>query len=114
MTIEGVVAGIIQRPWGPALLVVGDFNTNLAALEVWERDMGTAAIMMEEGMEDMILHYLPCHKPWFKDFRIWDMNRGGWEVRSWTDYILGKNSHLFQNVSVQDLRHNTEHYLVLG
>ena len=28
-TIEGVVAAIVQRPRGGALLVVGDFNTDL-------------------------------------------------------------------------------------
>ena len=30
------------------------------------------------------------------------------------DYILGTDCRLFGNVSVQDPRHNSEHYLVLG
>ena len=32
-TIEDVVVDISQRPQGSAVLVVGDFNTNLAATE---------------------------------------------------------------------------------
>ena len=35
-------------------------------------------------------------------------------MRSRTDYILGSDSRLFQNVAVWDTRHNTHHYLVLG
>ena len=42
------------------------------------------------------------------------MHRSGREVRSWTDYILGTDSCLFQNVLVRDARHNTYYYLVLG
>ena len=42
------------------------------------------------------------------------MHWGGREVRSRTDYILGTDNHLFQNVAVLDARHNTDHYLVLG
>ena len=41
------------------------------------------------------------------------MNRGDQEVRSRTKYILGKDSRLFQNVAVQDARHNIDYYLVL-
>ena len=42
------------------------------------------------------------------------MRRGGREVRSRTDYILGTDSCLFQNVVVWDVRRNIDHYLVLG
>ena len=35
-------------------------------------------------------------------------------MRSRTDYILGTDFRLFGNVSVQDPRHNSDHYLVLG
>ena len=37
--------------------------------------------------------------------------RGVW---SQTDYILGTDCRLFGNVSIQDPRHNSDHYLVLG
>ena len=36
LTIEDVVAAISQRPIEGALLVVGYFNTDLVAPEVWE------------------------------------------------------------------------------
>ena len=42
------------------------------------------------------------------------MIREGREVRSWTDYILGKYRRLFGNVSVRDPRYNLDHYMVLG
>ena len=42
------------------------------------------------------------------------MIRVGREVRYRTDYILGTDFHLFWNVSVQDPRHNSDHYMVLG
>ena len=95
-------------------MVVGDLNTNLAAPEGWARDEGVAATMSEEVLEDMIGHFLQRNKLWLKDGRIWAMHRGGREVRSRTDYILGIDSRLFQNVVVRDARHNKDHYLVLG
>ena len=42
-TIEEVIADIIQHPRGPALLTVGDFNTNLAAPEGLAQDKEIAA-----------------------------------------------------------------------
>ena len=35
-------------------------------------------------------------------------------MRSWRDYILGKDLRLFCNVSIRDTRHKSDHYLVLG
>ena len=35
-------------------------------------------------------------------------------MRSWTNYILGTDSRLFQNMAVRDARHSTDQYLVLG
>ena len=40
-----------------------------------------------------------------------------WEgkvVRSRTDYILGIEQSLFQNVSTRDPQHNTDHFMVVG
>ena len=112
-TIEDIVAAISKRPWGAALLAVGDFNTNLATTEVLEQNKGIAAALAEEGLEDMISHFLPRHKLWLKDGHPWVIHWGGWEVRSQTNYILGIDSFLSQNVAVRDARHNTDHYLLL-
>ena len=52
-TIEGVVVAIIKLPRGATLLVFGNFNTNLAALEVREWNEGVASALTEEVLEDM-------------------------------------------------------------
>ena len=36
------------------------------------------------------------------------------EVRYRTDYTLGSNLRIFQNIAVQDPRHNSDHYMVMG
>ena len=77
LTIADVVAAIRKWPRGDALLVVGDFNTDLDAPEDRERDEGIAAAMTEEVLEDMSGYFLPKHKPWLKDSRTWAMHRGG-------------------------------------
>ena len=38
----------------------------------------------------------------------------GREVRFRTDYILGSDCQIFQNVAAQDPRHNSGHYVVMG
>ena len=70
--------------------------------------------MEESELEDMSGKFFPRHKPLLKDSRTWAMYRGGWEVISQTNYIMGIDSHLLQNVAVRDARHNTEYYLVMG
>ena len=42
------------------------------------------------------------------------MVREGKVVRSRTDYLLGTDRSLFRNVSIQDPRHNTDHFMVVG
>ena len=39
---------------------------------------------------------------------------GGKVVRSRTDYLLGTDRTFFTNVSIQDPRHNTDHFMVVG
>ena len=41
------------------------------------------------------------------------MLRCGKDVMYQMDYILGTYRRLFQNIAVQDPRHNSDHYLVL-
>ena len=79
-TIDDAVTAIGKLNWGAALLVVGNFNTNLDLLEVRERNEVIAAALVEEGLEDMSGHFLPRHKPWLKDGLTWVMHQGGREV----------------------------------
>ena len=69
---------------------------------------------MEAGLEDMAAHLLPRQRRWGRERRTWSMVREGKVVRSRTDYILGTDHHHFWNVSLQEPRHNTDHYMVLG
>ena len=111
---RGCCRGHQPEARGAALLVVGYFNTNLAAPEGREWDEGIAAAMVEEGLEETSGQFLPRKNPWLKDGVIWAMHWSGQEMCSRTDYILGTDSRLLQNVAVRYARNNTDHYLVLG
>ena len=105
---------ISQKPRGDALLVAGNFNTNLSAPEGWMRDEEITADLAAAGLEYMSGQFPPQKKLWLKDSRTWCMRRRGREVRSRTDYILVIDLRLLQNVTFRDELHNTDHYLVLG
>ena len=96
------------------MLLAGDMNTNLADPEGDWREEDIAATMATNGLEDMSAHFLPRRRPWCRDGRTWSMQQKGREVRSRTDYILGTDRRLFGNVSIQDPRQNSDHYMVLG
>ena len=55
--------------------------------------------MATEGLEDLSGHFLPLHKPCLKDGRTLCVCFRGREERSWTDYILGTDRHLLQNLA---------------
>ena len=55
---------LASGPRGAALLVVSDFHTELAAPEVRERDERIAAALVEEGLEDMSIHFFAQLKLW--------------------------------------------------
>ena len=112
--IEDVIAAISQKSQGVALLVVGNFNANLVAPEVRAKDGEIASAISALGLEYLSGNFLPCHKPWLRDGRMWCMRCRGREVRSRTDYILGTYRYLLQNLAVRDAWHNTDHCLVLG
>ena len=57
-------------------------------------------------------HFLPQHKLCLKDCHTRPLHWGGREVRSQTDYILGIDTCLLQNVAVRDARQNKDHCLI--
>ena len=67
LTIESVVATLKERPRGAKLLVVGDFNVNLAEPEGDWRVEDIAAAMATEGLEDMSAHFLPRRRSWCRE-----------------------------------------------
>ena len=113
-TIDSIAAALRDRPWVPELLVEGEFNADLAQPEGVQREEDIVAALTAEGLEDMLVHFLPQQIPWCLDRRVWSMVRLGREVSSRVDYILGTDCCLFRNVSARDLRHNSDHYLVIG
>ena len=108
------MAAIRHHPQGSDLLVVGYLNIYLAAPEGHDQDKTIAAAMVKYGLEDMVEHFLHHHRLWMRDVRMWIMLHIRHKVISQTDYILSKDRRLFQNVSIQDTKQNTDHYLVLG
>ena len=76
--------------------------------------MEIAAALTEAGLENMTAHFLPWKQRWGRERRIWSMVWEGKVVRYRTDYILGTEQSLFQNVSIRDPQHNTDHFMVVG
>ena len=113
-TIERAVAALKDRPKGTTLVVAGDLNIELEYQENDQRVRDIAAEMTAAGVEDMTAHFLPRRRRWGRERRTWSMVREGKVVRSRTDYSLGTDRSLFRNVSVQDPRHNTDHFMVVG
>ena len=111
---RGCCSGHQPASLGVTLLVVVNFNTNLAALEGRARDKEIASAMSMAGLEDMNGNFLPRHKPWLKDGKTYSMLRRGRDLRYSTNYILVTDNRLIHNVPVRDARPNTEHYFVLG
>ena len=58
-TMERVVAAIRKKPRGAELMVAGDFNADIAALEGnrWAENIATD--IATAGLEDMARHFLP-------------------------------------------------------
>ena len=106
-TIESVFAAICQLPQGIKLLVDRDLNKNLDGPKGNNRDERIAVPLSVAGLEDMTAHFLPRHKKWARGGKMWRMTHQGQDVWSWTD------QQLFRKVSNQDLRHNSDHYIIL-
>ena len=106
VTMEVVIHAIRRKPPGAELMVAGDFNVDILAPE-GRRAENIATDLATAGVEDMAQHFMPRGRRWCRDRRTWDMRRQGQVVRSRSDYILGTDRRLFQNVAVRDPRHAT-------
>ena len=113
-TIEDVIITISRRPCRAEIIVAGKFNADLVYLEGTTRLELIVVALVTAVLEDMSTHFIPRQKPWLRDGCTWSMIQGGLEVRSRTNYLLGTDRHLFQNVLVRDVHPNSDHYLVTG
>ena len=127
MVHHGVLLGSRQRldnighccghqpaAWGGHATDVQRFISDLAVPEGRRRNKEIEEVLVAVGLEDMNGHFFPQYKSWMKDGRTCCMHRGGQEVHSRTNYILGIYCRLLWNVVVRYAQHNTDHYLVLG
>ena len=92
----------------------GDLKVKLADPEGDWREEEIAVAIKMAVLEDVLDQLLPRRRPWCQYGRTWSMVQVGREVRSQPYYILGADRCLFWNVTIQDPRHNSDHYLVLG
>ena len=84
---------------GAELIFTGDLNRDLG------RTGGGAVVTV--GLEDISAHYLPRRRAWNLYQRQCEVVKQGRLMRSLTDYILCSDRHIFQNVAIQDPRHNS-------
>ena len=103
-----------ERPRGKELVVAGDLNVDLKKAGGRGRDEDIAVAVATEGLENIAGQYLPIRRAWCRDRRTWAAVRQGRVVRSLTDYILGSERQIFQNMAVWDPRHNSDHFMVVG
>ena len=80
-------------------MVVGDFDTNLDAPLVGDRYEGIEVALAEEGLEYISGPFIPGYNPCLKYGCTWDMHQDVRDVCSRTNYILGTDSCLLQNLS---------------
>ena len=59
LTIESVVEALREQSKVLELLVAGDLNINLAALEGDRREEDSGTTITTDGQEDMAPHFLP-------------------------------------------------------
>ena len=94
--------------------MAGDIDANLEEPEGTPRSETIADKLVADGLMDMSLYFLQQQKTWLKDRCTLRMQWDGREVRSRREYILGTDRILFQDAAIQDARHHSEHYMVLG
>ena len=114
VTTKRVIEVIGQHTRKTALLLDGDFKTELAAPEGSSCVEDIVAAISTARMEDISARFLLCRKSWVQDGRMWNVRLQGREVRSWTDQLLETDSRLFRKASVGGPCHNSDHFMALG
>ena len=93
-TIERVVTALGDQPRGTALIVAGDFNTDLGEMASDGRGTEIAAAITEAGLEDMTAHFLPRKRRWGVHRRLHDAlpisSGGSIHYRPSTPQIFGE------------------------
>ena len=113
-TIIYVEAAMVEWPRGVELIFAEDLNLYLERTGGQGLEKEITVAVATVGIEEISAHFLPLQRPcnWYQ--RTWAVVKQGREMRSQTDYILGSDRQIFQNVAVQDPKHNSSHYMVMG
>ena len=96
------------------MIVGGGLNVDLDMTGRRGRDEEIVTEVVTVGLEEPLVHFLPLRRRWSRDWITWKMVKQGKKMWPRKDYILGSDHHIFQNMAVQDLRHNSNHYMVMG
>ena len=78
--IEQVVGATGQRPHRDNLMMVVDFNADIADLEGNTQDEAFVVVLSDAGLKEMYSNFLPRRIPWAWDGLTWSMIRKGKEV----------------------------------
>ena len=100
-TIRDMEAAMADKLMGVELTFAEDLNVELWKTGSRVRDEDITAAVETAGLEDMVGHYFfPRRQVWCRYRGTWSMRRQGRVVRSRTDYILGSDCRIFQNLDV--------------
>ena len=101
---------MVEKPRETDLIVAGDLNVDLGKAGSRGRDEEITVAVVMAGLEDLPGYFFLRRRAWCRDRRMWETRRQGMVVRSRTEYILGYDCRIFQNVAVQYPRHNSDHF----
>ena len=91
-----------------------DINTKIADQEGSRQGELIGVVISDAVLENMSRHFLLHKTPLAWGGWMWIILRQGSVVQSHTEFILSTYHRMLRNVSVQDPRHNTDYYMVLG
>ena len=106
-TIWYVVAAMVEWPRGAELIFLGELNVDLERTGGQRIDKEVAVAVVTMGHMYISTQFLPRRRAWNGYQWTWAVVKQGREMRSRTDYILGSDRQIFQNVAVQEPQHNS-------
>ena len=112
-TIQYMEAEMAQKPRGMELIIAGGLNVDLGKEVGWVRDKEITVAVATPGLDDIAGRFFLRQRTSCQDQRTCAKVRQGRVVRSRTDYILGSDRWIFQNVAARDPRHNSNHFMVV-
>ena len=95
------------------MIVVGDLNVDPDKAGVQGRDKEIALTVATAVLEDIGVNFFTRQRAWCRDQITWEAVRQGRVVRYQTNYILGSDCWIFQNMAGWEPRPNYDHFMVV-